>query len=111
MKVEVYWNLHKNLWSVRHKGIVIQHTDTVFIKDAKFVVQPSGNAKVRKTKRKNVHAFVRGTLTEPFKIKDLKSIRYNPYKYTTFVVAESDKPIYNSDRVYLSKEGKCFGGL
>ena len=46
MRVEVYYNLHKNLFSVRHKGKVIMHTYDVQITNPTFVVRPSGRAKV-----------------------------------------------------------------
>ena len=60
MKVEIYYNLHKNVFSVRHKGRVIQHTSMAVIKDAEYVVRPAGRAKVLREGKKNVHAFVRG---------------------------------------------------
>ena len=60
MRVEVYYNLHKNVFSVRHKGRVIQHTKMAVIKDAEYVVRPAGRAKVLREGKKNVHAFVRG---------------------------------------------------
>jgi hypothetical protein len=100
MKVDVYYNLHKKVWSVREKatGLV----------DVTFKVSAAGNAKVRAEGRKNVHAWITGTLvswysgtitdtdssewienlydgrvlTRPSKNKAV----YNPYKYTSFVV-------------------------
>jgi hypothetical protein len=67
MKVEVYFNLHNHLWSVRalsgrDKGRVIGHASKVMIRDARFAVQAAGRAKVLKERQKNVHAFVRGDL-------------------------------------------------
>lgn len=67
MRVECYWNLNKACFSIRalegrHKGRVIGHADRVLIRDATFVVQAAGRAKVLATGQKNVHAFVRGTL-------------------------------------------------
>lgn len=67
MKVEVYFNLHNQLWSVRalsgrDKGRVIGHASKVMIRDARFAVQAAGRAKVLEERRKNVHAFVRGDL-------------------------------------------------
>ncbi len=65
MRVQVYWNLHKDCWSVvalegDQKGRVVTHADKVLLRGATFSVQPAGNAKVRREKKKNVHAFVRG---------------------------------------------------
>ena len=85
-KVEVYFNLHKKCWSVRQAGVPVVHTDFVEIKDPQFVVQQGGNARVRREKKKNVHAFVRGYLTERVGIfpKNQKLVTYNPYKHTSF---------------------------
>ena len=91
MKVEVYWNLHKKCWSVRHKGKVIAHERAVDLIDVTWVVQPAGNARVRREKVKNVHAFARGTLAEdgiilfPGDMSDHNRASYNPYKHTTFI--------------------------
>lgn len=62
MRVEVYWNLHLKLFSIRSRGKVIGHASRVLVRDAEFVVQPAGNARVRETGHKVVHAFVRGQL-------------------------------------------------
>ena len=109
MRVEVYYNLHKNVFSVRHKGRVIQHTKMAVIKDAEYVVRPSGRAKVLREGKKNVHAFVRGewlsvpSIFRPLLLID-KTVTYNPYKYSTFVEALTDEPIHASDLAVLWKE-------
>ena len=109
MRVEVYFNLHKKMFSVRalegeNKGRVIDHTRALIIKDAKFVVRESGRKKVLEEKRKNVHAFVRGTLVNHIVIPDeeRKTATYNPYRYSTFVDKETEEPVYESKGVYMS---------
>lgn len=63
MRVEIYWNLHRKCFSVRVGGRVVAHADAfIMARSVAFVVQPAGNAKVRRTGKKNVHAFVRGEL-------------------------------------------------
>ena len=92
-KVEVYFNLHKKCWSIRQTGKPVVHSDFVEIKEPQFVVQQGGNARVRREKRKNVHAFVRGYLTDRVGIfpKNQKLVTYNPYKHTSFVERGTDK--------------------
>tara|TARA_R110000751_G_scaffold24133_1_gene66042 strand:- start:101 stop:472 length:372 start_codon:yes stop_codon:yes gene_type:complete len=110
MKVEIYYNLHKNVFSVRHKGRVIQHTSMAVIKDAEYVVRPAGRAKVLREGKKNVHAFVRGEwvgVTRECSLRLFnkgKRVTYNPYKYSTFVEALTDEPIHASDLAVLWKE-------
>ena len=66
MRNEVYWNLHKHLYSMRalegpDRGRVVAHEAFFRLTNVKFAVQPAGRAKVLRDKAKNVHAFVRGT--------------------------------------------------
>tara|TARA_R100001244_G_scaffold100223_1_gene74721 strand:+ start:224 stop:658 length:435 start_codon:yes stop_codon:yes gene_type:complete len=100
-KIEVYRNLHKKCFSVRHKGKVIYHlkdNEQLSLTNVKFVVQPAGHAKVLREKRKNVHAFVRGEFEgfkssleedvylKPFNKLDFSYVSYNPYKSNKFQV-------------------------
>ena len=63
-KIEVYFNLHKKIWSVRQSGRVVLHTNYIQVKNPQYVVSQKGNERVRREKKKNVHAFVRGYATE-----------------------------------------------
>jgi len=107
-KVEVYFNLHKKCWSIRQSGASVIHADFVEIKEPQFVVQQGGNARVRREKRKNVHAFVRGYITERVNIfpKKQKLVTYNPYKHTSFVQRGSEQPICNAEYAVLDIANK-----
>ena len=62
-KVRVYWNLHKNVWSIQDckSGLVIDHKKNLLLDDgAKFVVRKGGQKRVRNEGKKNVHAFAVG---------------------------------------------------
>ena len=110
MRVEVYYNLHKHVFSVRHKGRVIAHTNAIQIKNAEYVVRKSGRQRVLKEGRKNVHAFVRGDMLEheggafdmSFSVLGDR-VTYNPYKYKSFVYKDSEKPIHRSEWALLAK--------
>lgn len=67
MRVSVYFNLHRKLFSVRAeegpaKGLVVAHCTAVNLYGVQFVVNQAGRARVIREGRKNVHAFVRGEL-------------------------------------------------
>ena len=64
MRVDVYYNLHKHLWSVRDRrtGRVILHCDRVELTNVKFHVGQRGRERVNEEQRKNVHAWVTGDL-------------------------------------------------
>jgi len=67
MRVAVYFNLHKRCFSLRAeegdlRGIVIGHADHIVLGVVTCHVRAAGQATVRATGVKNVHAFLRGEL-------------------------------------------------
>ena len=100
VKVDVYWNRHKECFSIRHRGKVIAHTPKCDLEDVEFVVNQKGRERVLAERRKNVHAFVRGYMNvervdEPVggwawnyadvSYQTFRRVLYNPYNYDTFV--------------------------
>lgn len=61
---DIYWNVRKKVFSVREKGLVTDHVESVYIDSPRFVVSEAGRQRVLKNKQKNVHAFVRGAVLE-----------------------------------------------
>ena len=108
MKVFVYYNLHKHVWSIKNRktGLVIAHANTVQLVDVEFKVSEAGRQRVIKDKRKNVHAGVAGTLVGiNFKyIPSMldKIISYNPYKGPHFYNVNNNKYIHKADRAILA---------
>jgi len=120
-RVEIYRNLHNNTFSVRRDGKVVRHIENfeiVRLTDAKFAVQPAGRAKVIREKKKNVHAFIRGTVDKeggylgqdpPHEIFE---VSYNPYESDKFLKEPNTTtrrkiPIYTAPRVAIS-HGKVY---
>ena len=96
--VDVYWNLHKDVFSVRSRrredyGKVIAHVDEFTLSDVKFVVNESGRQRVLAERRKNVHALVRGCWSPGVKVYVTNRVRYNPYEAGTFLTREHNLPI------------------
>lgn len=107
MRVEVYFNLHKHVFSVRQcsTGRVILHANRVHLRDPEFVVRKSGRDRVLREGKKNVHAFVRGEATH-FDAFDpdydgYTLVSYNPYKYATFVDTRDMAPVRTAQRALL----------
>lgn len=115
MRVFVYRNLHKKLWSVRamdgpDKGRVIQHATKLSLANCTFKVSESGRQRVIREKRKNVHAGVQGTLIEPLAPGECSSkITYDPYRFATFVDAKTLEPVHHADMVKF-EENAVFSG-
>ena len=112
MKVSVYWNLHKGLWSVLaqegpDKGRVVARLPRVTLRDVTSTVRQGGRQKVLREGRKNVHAFINGRLVADHgRLKGGEQITYNPYKYSSFVYRDdpsrefkgSGRAILDADR-------------
>ena len=104
MKVEIYRNLHKGCLSVRHNGRVIRHLlhgEHLQLEGVTLVVGKAGRERVLREKRKNVHAFIRGTVaaekTEPRGMP----LHYNPYTTDSWLVGEGETlaPVDSCKRV------------
>jgi hypothetical protein len=108
-KVMVYYNLHKHTFSISRNGRVIAHADYVKLTDVEFRVRQGGREKVIREKSKNVHSFVIGTLEDycKFPCENLPSepnsniVTYNPYKYNSYVIKDTEEPIYSAGEVEL----------
>jgi hypothetical protein len=108
-KVKVYYNLHKNTFSVTYKERVIGLADFVRLTDVEFKVRPTGKEKVRKEKSKNVHAFVIGTMVDyclvPCETLPEGSsdtiVTYDPYIYDSFVIKSTKEPILSANEVEM----------
>jgi len=123
-RVEVYRNLHKDCFSVRKNGKVVKHLlncEELYLQNVSFAVQPAGRAKVMREGKKNVHAYVRGTVikaeehdfVETFKEKCTQEATYNPYKFDTFVTqAWSPNPCrINRANLVTFSQGKVYASV
>ncbi len=108
MKVKVYWNVTKKLWSIMpsagpHKNRVVGWAESVRLHNIDFKVGDGGRKRVIREGRKNVHAFAEGELIgvagvewkdkpHALTLSLLKPtgngaamVTYDPYKNDTFV--------------------------
>ena len=105
--IQVYRNLNKTskdghaVYSVRNdKWLVEDHVSKISLLNPVFRVSQKGNKRVRKEKRKNVHAYIQGkrmkgksSLTDYNKeaiLSDWWKVSYNPYKHKHFVLSDDD---------------------
>ena len=108
-RVMVYYNLHKHTFSLTYNGRVISHSDYVKLSNVEFRVRQGGREKVLKEKRKNVHSFVIGILEYycEYPCKNIPSepnndiVTYNPYKYNSYVMKDTEEPIYRAGEVEM----------
>lgn len=115
MRVFVYFNLHRKCLSVKalegeNKGRVIAHADSVELVNATFKVSQAGRQRVLRERRKNVHAGVVGTMANlPARHATIHiaeamytAVKYNPYRFDSFVTAVSEIPIASAKRVVVA---------
>ena len=127
----VYFNLHRRTWSERVGGLVVDHPKQIFLLDARFLVGKAGQAKVRASGRKNVHAGVSGikqmwndewdneSVKPRYSIVNSQiqtnlsafqqlvdsgeayQVTYNPYENDEFVLVETGEPIDEAEIVWM----------
>jgi hypothetical protein len=99
MKVRIYYNFRKKIFSVQEKvngsWKVTEYTNDIFLRNVEFKVSEAGRQRVLKDKRKNVHAFILGErfpfIPKSFVYRD--EVSYNPYKGENFIVVSEQKPL------------------
>lgn len=115
--VRIYWNLHQRMYSIQAKvdgkWKVVRHTVHAILDNATTYVSQAGRERVLRDYRKNVHAYVIGTLRAPDTSVRLDGMNYvscrltyNPYKHDNFVLDFADyyTPIPQSNcTVYFNR--------
>lgn len=104
MRVFVYFNLHRKLWSVKalegpNKGRVVAHRRDVLLRDVTPRVSQAGRQRVLREQRKNVHAGLVGDWhDESFVTRGTyHEVTYNPYKYSGFVYKHNEAEFRGAD--------------
>jgi hypothetical protein len=108
----IYRNLRTKTWSKRStKGRVVGHPSEIFLLDATFHVSQLVRARVISTRRKEVHAGVRGSqvpLLVGQMIGQKVEITYNPYLYDSFVRVDDLSKVSFADAVYMDHNMKVW---
>jgi hypothetical protein len=121
-EVQVYFNIRRKVFSIRAMNEngdwrVADHTTSILLDNALCVVNEAGRQRVLRTKEKNVHAWIQGTLMlyqnvdgrgmKPlalWKWKELclRELTYNPYKHIGFVRRDQQaNTVSHVDRMLL----------
>ena len=109
-QVEVYFNLHKKVFSIRDKKtkLVVAHAPHVNLQNVTFKVNQKGREKTIATKRKGVHAFVVGEFVSAEQslsaIEDLKSAYYNPYETQNFLAFNPKEKLSTATIAYCENK-------
>lgn len=103
-KVKVYFNLHKQTFSIEQDGLVIGYSDVVRLVNVTYHVSEKGRQKVLREKRKNVHATVRGYVLAFTAGDEETPAYYNPYKVATFVQPDGSPLLKSKVATLINKQ-------
>lgn len=110
-RVKVYRNLRKQLFSVLDKksSRLITYKENLALVNVEFKVYKAGQLKVRKSRQKNVHAYVIGDYFGHINNcpSNYDLVYYNPYTTDSFVTVNDKKPIFSVNKCYLIN-GLCY---
>lgn len=118
----LYRNLRTKTWSEKGpNGRVCARPLEVIVANPKLIVSESGRERVRRTRRKVVHAGVKGNiiislytaksslLTESeLKFLGFKEVVYNPYLYDSFVFLDTKEPVFSAGIAYMTSDMKVY---
>lgn len=109
-RVEVYYNVHKGLFSIKsldrrnpNRGRVVAHAKHIMLESVTFHESGAVLARILANGRKEVFAKVRGYLvhTEPERVEGYREGYCNPYKTRGFVDRETGRKLTEADAVYF----------
>lgn len=96
---DVHLNLRIGGFSVLEHGVKVGHTHAAIMRGS-FIVQQGGSERAKDEGRRNVHAFVRGTLidswygkTPSWDLTGHREVTYNPFTDTSFRFRDNDEPV------------------
>jgi hypothetical protein len=104
--VRVYRNLHKPgvVYSVWQAGHVVGHTAEIALMYCRCYASKPAAARMRKTKRKEVHAWIEGIITTEVRPVSRK-VRYNAYLYDFFYDNETHQPVVKAHYMVFNEKG------
>lgn len=109
-RMHVYFNLHRHVWSLQLRGIVVGHREALRLLDVDFKVRKGGHSRVVREGRKNVHAFAVGDVStcdptgvsrHTFEACGFQRISYNPFRGASFYHVENGLNVAGADEVVL----------
>lgn len=84
--VRVYRNLNKKgvVWSVQQKGKVVAHATDLSLTGCVCLINHETQGRVRKSKQRQVHAYIEGIISRQKKFEKTYSITYKPFEHDYF---------------------------
>ena len=116
--VRVFRNWKRGCYNIMQDGRVRASARQVRLRDVEFRVRESGRQRMLRERRRNVHAFAVGRLLDwvhPDEERCLERLPgrvafYDPYRFASFVDADTRSPVAGADLVQLDELGLTYVG-
>ena len=111
--VQVYWNRHRKMWSVRSAATrrVISHVPAIALSGCEFRVSQAGRQRAVETGKRNVHAVVCGRplarTTSRLNNSPATAVTYNPFRQSQFTDAVTSRSLARARYVIFTPDGKA----
>lgn len=101
LRVKVYWNTRKGMWSIKHGGRVIAYATDLKMRDCRFLVSQSGRRKEIATCKRTIHAYVEGYVTPMtvMQVSKWEAVYYHPFSNEGFIRATDRGKALSSQEV------------
>lgn len=107
---KIHKNLNRGCWSVTRKGEPVAHVTAAALAGVRFVVQPGGLARVRRSGVRAVHAYATGAEVDaPPDLGGLVEVTYNPFRAETFTTRDG-RPVTSARLVVFHQDGRAYAG-
>ncbi len=105
---DVYRNLTRRCWSIRERGRVIGHLQSLTLAGVVMVVRPGARARVLRTGHREVHAWIRGTVVLDAGVPaGARRLHYRPFEAGHFT-DECGRPVVAAASVFFDEEGRAW---
>lgn len=105
--VDIYWHTRKRMWSVRLRGLVVEHVTSAEMINVQFIVHEAARRRAMATGQRAVFAFAHGALLgEIHEPQWGTRVRLQPFNEAGFVT-DRGIGIKKALMVHFLKTGTC----
>lgn len=114
--VRVFRNWKHGCYSIFQDGCLRASARQIRLHAVEFRVRESGRQRMLRERRRNVHAFAVGRLVDWVHPNDERcldtiagrGVRYDPYRFPTFVDRDTGAPVLGADVVQFDEAGVTY---
>lgn len=94
-RVDIHYHLRRRDYAITSGSRVIAYADQISLTQVEFRVQPAGRARAIRERRRQVHAYAKGAVSDinaDHDVSALQRITYNPFRHAFFYLATTPTP-------------------